>query len=92
MSVWLVAVVDCNVEGAMMWQKSPHEEVDLFSFSTESDMLITLPSLPSSPPPILGGVPINMFPDQESRRRGPPSKNLYQVLRGRSSSSRFMIT
>ena len=36
MSVWLVAVVDCNVEGAMIWQKSPHEEVDLFSFSTDS--------------------------------------------------------
>jgi len=32
-----------------------------------------------------------MFPDQEPEARGPPSKNLYQVLRGGSSSSRFLI-
>jgi len=32
-----------------------------------------------------------MFPDQEPGGRGPPSKNLYQVLRGGSSSSGFLI-
>jgi len=43
----------------------------------------------SPPPP--GGSPIWQAPNQEPRGRGPPSKNLYQVLRGRSSSSGFVV-
>ena len=36
-------------------------------------------------PPTPGGFPITMFPYQELWVRGPPSKSLYQVLRGGSS-------
>jgi len=42
-------------------------------------------------PPPRGGFLYTMFPNQESEARGPPSKNLYQVLRGGSSSSGFLI-
>ena len=42
-------------------------------------------------PPPRGGFLFTMFPDQEPGGRGPSSKNLYQVLRGGSSSSGFLI-
>ena len=42
-------------------------------------------------PPPRGGFLISMFPHQELWVRGPPSKNLYQVLRGGSSYSRFLM-
>jgi len=41
--------------------------------------------------PPRGGFLFTMFPDQEAGGRGPPSKNLYQVLRGVSSLSGFLI-
>jgi len=41
-----------------------------------------------NPPPPGGCFLFTMFPDQG---RGPPSKNLYQVLRGDSSPSGFLI-
>ena len=40
-------------------------------------------------PPPRGGFLFTMFPHQEPGGRGPPSKN--QVLRGGSSSSRFLV-
>jgi len=42
-------------------------------------------------PPPRGGFLFTMFSDQEPRGKGRPSKNLYQVLRGWSSYSRFLI-
>jgi len=42
-------------------------------------------------PPPRGGFLFTMFPDQEPGGRGPPSKNLYQVLRGGSSFPGFLI-
>ena len=42
-------------------------------------------------PPPGGGFLFTMFPHQEPGRRGLPSKNLYQVLRGGSSSSGFLM-
>ena len=42
-----------------------------------------------SPPP--GGFLFTMFPHQESCVRGPPSKNLVQILRGGSSYTRFLM-
>jgi len=42
-------------------------------------------------PPPRGDFLFTMFPHQESWVRGPPSKNLYQVLRGGSSYSRFLM-
>jgi len=41
------------------------------------------------PPP--GGFPIYYIPSSEPCVRGPPSKDLYQVLRGGSSYTRFWI-
>jgi len=38
-----------------------------------------------------GGFVFTMFPDQEPCVRGPPSKDLYQVFRGGSSSTRLLI-
>ena len=38
-----------------------------------------------------GGFVFTMFPDQEPCVRGPPSKDLYQVLRGGSSYTRLLI-
>jgi len=38
-----------------------------------------------------GGFLFTMFPNQEPGRRGAPSKNLFQVLRGGSISFRFLI-
>jgi len=38
-----------------------------------------------------GGFLFTTFPHQEPWVRGPPSKNLYQVFRGRSSYSRFLM-
>jgi len=37
------------------------------------------------------GFPITMFPHQEPWVRGPPSKNSYQVLRGGSSYTQFLM-
>jgi len=42
-------------------------------------------------PPTRGVSLFTMFPHQEAWERGPPSKNLYQVLRGGSSYSRFLM-
>ena len=42
-------------------------------------------------PPPRGGFLFTMFPHQEPCVRGPPSKDLYQVLRGGSSHTRFLI-
>ena len=42
-------------------------------------------------PPPGGGFLFTMFPDQEPCVRGPPSEDLYQVLRGGSSYTRFLI-
>jgi len=42
-------------------------------------------------PPPRGGFVFTMFPDQEPCVRGPPSKDLYQVLRGGSSYARLLI-
>ena len=41
--------------------------------------------------PPRGGFIFTMFPHQEPCVRGPPSKDLYQVLRGGSSYTRFLI-
>ena len=38
-----------------------------------------------------GGFLFNMFPHQEPCVRRPPSKNLYQVFRGGSSYTRFLM-
>jgi len=38
-----------------------------------------------------GGFLFTMFPHQEPCVRGPPSKDLYQVLRGGSSHTRFLM-
>jgi len=40
-------------------------------------------------PPPRGGFVFTMFPDQEPCVRGPPSKNLVQILRGGSSYARL---
>ena len=42
-------------------------------------------------PPPGGGFLFTMFPHQEPCVRGPPSKDLYQVLRGGSSYTRFLM-
>ena len=42
-------------------------------------------------PPPPGGFPIYYVPSSRPWVRGPPSKNLYQVLRGGSSYSRFLM-
>ena len=42
-------------------------------------------------PPSRGGFLFAMFPDHELCVRGPPSKDLYQVLRGGSSYTRFLM-
>ena len=42
-------------------------------------------------PPPRGGFLFTMFPHQEPCVRGPPSKDLYQVLRGGSSYTRFLM-
>jgi len=42
-------------------------------------------------PPPGGGFQFTMFPHQEPCVRGPPSKNLEQILRGGSSYTRFLI-
>jgi len=42
-------------------------------------------------PPPRGGFLFTMFPHQEPCVRGPPSKNLVQILRGGSSYSRFLM-
>ena len=42
-------------------------------------------------PPSRGGFLFTMFPHQEPCVRGPPSKDLYQVLRGGSSYTRFLM-
>ena len=42
-----------------------------------------------SPP--RGGFLFTMFPHQEPCVRGPPSKDLYQVLRGESSYTPFLM-
>ena len=42
-------------------------------------------------PPSLGCFLFTMFPHQEPCVRGLPSKDLYQVLRGGSSYTRFLI-
>ena len=44
-----------------------------------------------NPPPPQGGFLFTMFLGQEHGVRGPPSKHLYQLLRGGSSSSGFLI-
>jgi len=44
-----------------------------------------------NPPPPGGGFLFTMFPHQEPCVRGPPSKDLYQVLRGGSSYTRFLM-
>jgi len=44
-----------------------------------------------NPPRPRGGFLFTMFPHQEPWMREPPSKNLYQVLRGGSSYSRFLM-
>ena len=41
--------------------------------------------------PPRGGFLLTMFPDQEPCVRGPPSKNLVQILRGGSSYTRFLM-
>jgi len=42
-------------------------------------------------PPPRGDFLYTMFPNQEPEGRGPPSKNSYQVLRGGSSFSGFVL-
>jgi len=42
-------------------------------------------------PPPRGGFLFTMFPHQEPCVRGPPSKDPYQVLRGGSSYTRFLM-
>ena len=42
-------------------------------------------------PPPRGGFLFTMFPHQEPCVRGPPSKDLYQVLRGGFSYTRFLL-
>ena len=42
-------------------------------------------------PPPGGGFLFTMFPHQKPWVRGPPSKHLVQILRGRSSYSRFLM-
>ena len=42
-------------------------------------------------PPPRGGFLFTMFPHQEPCVRGPPSKDLYQVLQGGSSYTRFLM-
>jgi len=42
-------------------------------------------------PPPRGGFLFIMFPDQEPCVRGPPSKNLVQILRGGSSYTRLLM-
>ena len=42
-------------------------------------------------PPPRGGFLFTMFPHQEPCVRGPPSKDLYHVLRGGSSYTRFLM-
>ena len=43
------------------------------------------------PPPPRGGFLFTMFPHQEPCIRGPPSKNLSQILRGGSSYTRLLM-
>jgi len=42
-------------------------------------------------PPPREGFLFSMFPDQEPCERGPLSKNLVQILPGRSSYTRFLM-
>jgi len=50
-----------------------------------------LHTLSERTPPPRGGFLFTIFPHQELCVRGPPSKDLYQVLRGGSSSTRFLM-
>jgi len=42
-------------------------------------------------PPPRGGFLFTMFPHQEPCVRGPPSQHLVQILRGRSTYTRFLM-
>ena len=76
-NIWLTVIYDMT--------HSPHH-IPPFCFGNMFPVRLIERNLP---PP--GGFLFTMFPDQERGGRGPPSKNLYQVLRGGSSYSRFLI-
>ena len=59
-----------------------------YSSARHASFVITL--IERNPPP-WGGFLFTMFPHQELRVRGPPSKNLVQILRGGSSYTRFLM-
>jgi len=57
---------------------------------TDTRLTYQLTLIERNPTP-RGGSRFTMFPDQEPEGGGPPSKNLFHVLRGGSCSSGFLI-
>ena len=64
----------------------------LVQLSTNAQRIhVWLSTLVERNPPPWGGFPFTMFPHQEPCVRGPPSKDVYQVLRGGSSYTQFLM-
>jgi len=90
-----LCILICHWTGKCLWSfasfsENP-EETDP-PRSTSIPRVVSPPTIWSKETPPPWGVSYLLCSlDQEPRGRGPPSKNLYQVLRGGSSSSGFLI-
>jgi len=76
---------------SFLWKIFAFHLVQLVPENMDSKLIERNPPPRGGFPPPRGGFLVTMFSDQEPGGRGPPSKNLYQVRRGGSSSSGFLI-
>ena len=82
---WTWMQKTCESQWVRCLTYTAEEETEqLFSSTCIDD-----PNLSKEPPPPRGVFLFTMFPDQEPCVRGPPSKNLVQILRGGSSYTRL---